>query len=219
MTIRILLVDDQALMRSGLRLILEAAPDIEVVGEAADGDEAITVANRCRPDVVLLDIRMPGVDGIEATRRMTRSSDGPKVLILTTYDLDEHLWDAIEAGAGGFMLKTAPPTQLLEAVRTVAGGEAVVAPTITRRLLEQFVAQPPAGRDAPVLESLSAREREVFELVGSGLSNEEIGAELYLSVATIKTHVNNLFRKLGVKNRVQAVVLAHETGIVRPGRS
>lgn len=213
MAIRVLIVDDQALMRSGLRLILESADDIEVVGEAADGGEAITVAARLRPDVVLLDIRMPGMGGIEATTRLCRDPDGPKVLILTTYDLDVHLWDAVVAGASGFMLKTAPAAQLLEAVRTVASGEAVVAPGITRRLLDEFASRPPPGREPEILADLTAREREVFVLIGQGRTNNEIAAELYLSTATVKTHVNSLFRKLDVRDRVHAVVLARETGV------
>jgi DNA-binding NarL/FixJ family response regulator len=215
-TIRVLLVDDQALMRSGLRLIIEAASDMDVVGEAGDGAEALTIASRARPDVVLLDIRMPGMGGIETTRALTREPDGPRILILTTYDLDEHLWDAINAGASGFMLKTAPPSQLLEAVRTVAGGEAVVAPNITRRLLEQFARRPPAHQQPALFAGLTTREQEVFRLVGRGLNNDEIAAQLYLSVATVKSHLNSLFRKLNVRDRVHAVVLAHESGIVRP---
>ena len=217
--IRVVVAEDQDLVRTGLRLILDAADDVEVVAEVGDGREAIDAVRRHVPDVVVMDIRMPEVDGIEATRTIARDhGDRCRVLVLTTYDLDEHLYDAIRAGASGFFLKTAPPDQLVQAVRTVAGGEALLAPSLTRRLMEQFARQPPPTAEVPpALAALSDREVDVLRCVAKGLSNAEIGARLFVSEATVKTHINRLFRKLDVRDRVQAVVLAYETGLVRAG--
>ena len=217
--IRILIADDHALMRSGLRAMLDAQPDMEVVGEADDGAAAVNEAIRLRPDVVIMDIRMPNLDGIEATRRLAAQGSGaPKVLVLTTFDLDEYVYEALQAGAGGFMLKDAPPSQLAEAVRTVDAGEALLAPAVTRRLVERFVKRPPSDRVREErFAELTDREFEVLRLVTRGLSNAEIGSELYLSEATVKTHVTRILSKLGVRDRVQAVVLAYESGLVDPG--
>ena len=212
--ISVVLADDQALVRTGFELILSAEPDIEVVGEAGDGIEAIAVATQARPDLVLMDIRMPELDGIEATRRLLAESPPTRVLMLTTFDLDEYVIDAFRAGASGFLLKTAPRDQLVAAVRTVHAGEALLAPASTRRLIEQF-AQP--VRESPVVDSLTAREREVLILLARGLSNPEIAAELVVEPSTIKSHVASLLGKLGVRDRVQAVVFAYESGLVRPG--
>ena len=219
MTVSVVLVDDQDLMRAGLRLILEGSPDIEVVGEAHEGAEAIAIARELEPDVVLMDIRMPGVDGVEATRRIVELGLRSRVLILTTYDLDEHLYETIRAGACGFLLKTAPSHQLLETIRAAAAGETVLAPSITRRLLERFVRTAAPHAAARRLEDLTSREREVLELIARGLSNEEIATALFVSEATVKSHVNTLFRKLEVRDRVQAVILAYECGLARPGEA
>jgi len=219
----VLVVDDQALVRTGFRMILEAEADIDVVGESADGDDAVRDALRTRPDVVLMDVRMPRMDGIEATRRIAgeaRGPDGPRVLILTTFDLDEYVFRGLRAGASGFLLKDVPPEDLVRAVRVVAQGESLLSPSVTRRLIEEFVRTPASGETAtapPELASLTDREREVLTLVGRGLSNTEIAQNLFLSMATVKTHVNRLFMKLGLRDRAQAVVLAYESGIVRPG--
>jgi DNA-binding NarL/FixJ family response regulator len=217
--IRVLLADDHALMRNGLRGILEAQDDIEVVGEAEDGAQAVDEAVRLRPDVVIMDIRMPRVDGIEATRRLVALGDtAPRVLVLTTFDLDEYVYEALRAGAGGFLLKDTPPRQLADAVRTVAAGDALLAATVTRRLIERYVSRPPA---APVqrerFSELTEREVEVLRLLTRGLSNAEIGQQLFLSEATVKTHVTRVLSKLGVRDRVQAVVMAYEAGLVQPG--
>jgi DNA-binding NarL/FixJ family response regulator len=214
--IRVLLADDQELVRSGFRLILELAEGIEIVGEAADGREAVRLAKELQPDVVLMDVRMPELDGIEATRRLRQAGVDARVLVLTTFDLDEYVYAAVRAGASGFLLKDAPREQLVTAVRTVARGEALLAPAITQRLIERFVARPPASEVAPALTELSARELEVLHLVARGLSNAEIAAELVVGEATVKTHVAHILRKLGVRDRVQAVVLAYETGLVQP---
>ena len=217
--IRVLLADDQALVRGGFRSILEGHDDIEVVGEAADGAEAYEAALRTAPDVVLMDVRMPRVDGIEATRRLV--ADGrvrARVLILTTFDHDEYLYEALRAGAGGFLLKSAPARELASAVRTVAAGDALLAPEIVRRMVEDYVRRPRVGSAAPAaLGELTAREREVLELVARGHSNAEIAGELYLSEPTVKTHVSRILTKLGLRDRVQAVVLAYESGVVQPG--
>jgi DNA-binding NarL/FixJ family response regulator len=220
---RVLIADDQALVRAGFRMILEAQGDIEVVGEARDGAEAVALARALRPAVVLMDIRMPGVDGLEATRRIL-AADAPgaphpvRVLMLTTFDRDEYVYAALKAGAGGFLLKSAPPARLAEAVRLVASGEALLAPAITRRLIEEHVRGPaPGGDPPPEIAELTERESEVLVLVARGLSNAEIAAELVVSHATVKTHVNRMLQKLGLRDRVQAVVLAYETGVVRPG--
>lgn len=216
--IRVLLADDQALIRMGFRMVLDAEADIEVVGEAADGAAAITQAKALNPDVVLMDIRMPGVNGIEATAEITRTLS-TKVLILTTFDLDEYAFGGLRAGASGFLLKDTRPAELIEAIRTVASGEAVVSPRITRRMLEMFAGQLPSGATAsgqvdPRIASLTPRETEILRLVARGMSNAEIAAELVVSATTVKTHVGSVLAKLGVRDRVQAVVVAYETGLV-----
>jgi DNA-binding NarL/FixJ family response regulator len=215
--IRVLLADDQELVRSGFRLILELAEGIEIVAEAADGREAVQLAKELQPDVVLMDVRMPELDGIEATRRLRQAGVDARVLVLTTFDLDEYVYAAVRAGASGFLLKDAPREQLVTAVQTVARGEALLAPAITQRLIERFVARPPASEVAPALGELSARELEVLQLVARGLSNAEIAAELVVGEATVKTHVARVLRKLDVRDRVQAVVFAYESGLVQPG--
>jgi len=216
--IAVLLADDQALVRGGFRMILDAQEDVEVVGEAEDGREAVERARELGPDVVLMDVRMPVLDGIQATKRIVDEHLRARVLILTTFDEDEIVYDAMKAGASGFLLKSAPPARLVEAVRTVAGGDALLAPTITRRLVEQFVARPRPGQAVPPgLEELTEREREVLVLIANGLSNAEIAARLVVSEATVKTHVNHVLQKLELRDRVQAVVLAYESGLVRPG--
>jgi DNA-binding NarL/FixJ family response regulator len=215
--IRVLLADDQELVRSGFRLILELADGIEIAGEAADGQEAVRLAKELQPDVVLMDVRMPKLDGIEATRRLRQAGLAARVLVLTTFDLDEYVYDALRAGASGFLLKDAPREQLVNAVQTVARGEALLAPAITQRLIERFVARPPAGETAAPVAELSPRELEVLRLLARGLSNAEIAATLIVGEATIKTHVARILRKLDVRDRVQAVVLAYESGLVQPG--
>ncbi|HZS24215.1 MAG TPA: response regulator transcription factor [Gaiellaceae bacterium] len=214
--IRVLLADDQALVRAGFRLIVDAEPDMEVVGEAADGSEVVEQASATNPDVVLMDVRMPNLDGIEATRRLLASGDGPRVLMLTTFDLDEYVIDAFRAGASGFLLKTAPPDQLVGAVRTVHSGEALLAPASTRRLIEQFARQSGA---APALDELTARERDVLRLLARGLTNAEIASELVVEPSTVKSHVASVLAKLDLRDRVQAVVFAYESGLVRAGVS
>ena len=216
--IKLLIADDHALARGGLRAMLGAQDDLEVVGEAEDGAQAVDLALELRPDVVVMDIRMPKLDGIEATRRLRAHNGAPNVLVLTTFDLDEYVYEALRAGAGGFMLKDAAPSQLAEAVRTVAAGEALLAPAVTRRLVERFVSRPPADtvRENEFAE-LTERELEVLKLIARGLSNAEIGAELFLSEATVKTHVTRILSKLGLRDRVQAVVRAYESGLVEPG--
>jgi DNA-binding NarL/FixJ family response regulator len=221
LTIRVLIADDQPLMRTGFRMILDAEPDLAVVGEAADGDEAVRLAAHVRADVALMDIRMPGVDGIEATRRLAGDGvqDPVRVLILTTFDLDEYVLSALRAGASGFLLKDVPPEDLVDAIRVVAAGDALLAPSVTRRLLDRFASRlpdPAAARPA-ALETLTARELEVLGLVARGMSNAEIAEHLVVSETTVKTHVGRLLFKLDLRDRVQAVVLAYETGIVRPG--
>ena len=217
--IRVLIADDEALVRGGFRMILEAQPDLQVVGEAADGQQALTQVRELAPDVVLMDIRMPVMDGLEATRRLLGSPTPPKVVMLTTFDLDEYVYQAMKAGASGFLLKTAPPSELAAAVRAVVGGEVLLSASITRRLVEQFVRRPPPGQDLPPnLGALTAREVEVLRLVARGLSNAEIARVLFLGEATVKTHLNRVLAKLGLRDRVQAVVLAYETGLVTPGR-
>jgi DNA-binding NarL/FixJ family response regulator len=213
--VRVLIADDQALVRSGLAAIIGAQPGLEVVGEADDGDVAVELAERLRPDVVVMDIRMPRLDGIEATRRLAAGEGGPRVLVLTTFDLDEYVYEALRAGAGGFMLKDAAPARLVDAVRTVAAGEALLAPEVTRRLVERFVTAPKP--DAAAFAALTARELDVVRLVARGLSNAEVGAELFLSEATVKTHLTSILRKTGLRDRTQLVVLAYERGLVRPG--
>jgi DNA-binding NarL/FixJ family response regulator len=217
MSIRILLVDDQALIRAGFRMILDAEDDLEVVGEAADGLEAVEAARRLRPDVVLMDIRMPELDGIEATRRIVADPTlhGCRVVVLTTYERDEYILEAIQAGASGFLLKDIEPAELRRAVQVVAAGEALLSPSVTRRVLGTVQAQAGRGPKQPErLDVLTDREREVLELVGRGLNNEEIGRELYMSPATAKTHVGRAMMKLHARDRVRLVVIAHETGLV-----
>jgi DNA-binding NarL/FixJ family response regulator len=218
--IRVLLVDDQPLLRKGFRMVLDAEDDLEVAGEAADGIEAIAEVQRTRPDVVLMDIRMPNLDGVEATRRIAGAGDGaPSVLILTTFDLDEYVYEALRAGASGFLLKDVPPEDLVTAIRVVAAGDAVVAPNVTRRLLDRFASSLPTSQPdkRDELAALTERELEVLTLMGRGLSNGEIAAELYLGETTVKTHVGRVLMKLQLRDRVQAVVLAYDTGLVRPG--
>jgi DNA-binding NarL/FixJ family response regulator len=215
--LRVVVVDDQALMRTGFRMILESA-DMDVVGEAADGAEAVTTVAAADPDVVLMDIRMPELDGVEATRRITASGARARVLILTTFDLDEYVYRALRAGAGGFLLKDTPPEKLIDAVRVVAAGDALLAPSITRRLVEEFAAAPHGTTSVPGLDELTERETEVLRAMARGLSNAEIAAELFVGETTVKTHVGRVLMKLGVRDRVQAVVAAYEAGVVRPGR-
>lgn len=218
--IRVMLVDDQALLRAGFRMVLSAQPDMEVVGEASDGAEAIELLRSTAVDVVLMDVRMPRLDGVEATRRVCSAEQPPKVLILTTFDLDEYAFTGLRAGASGFMLKDVPPSELLTAIRSVHSGDAVVAPSTTRRLLDRFAPMLPDSAAKPGhagLDRLTGREREVMLLVAQGLSNGEIAAHLVLSEATVKTHVGRILTKLGLRDRVQVVVLAYETGLVRAG--
>jgi DNA-binding NarL/FixJ family response regulator len=216
--IKVLIADDQALVRGGFRMILEAQPDMEVVGEASDGREALDLARSLSPDVVLMDVRMPELDGIEAARRLLVNPDAPRVLVLTTFDTDEYVYEAMKVGASGFLLKAVRPEQLADAVRTVAAGDTLLAPTITRRLIEEFVRGPKPGARAPdQLEELTERELEVLKLMARGLSNGQVAETLVVSEATVKTHVTHILRKLGLADRVQAVVLAYECGLVRPG--
>ena len=227
--ISVLLADDQPLLRRGFRMILEAEDGVTVAGEAGDGAEAVELARRVRPDVVLMDIRMPGTDGIEATRRITAAEPGVRVLVLTTFDLDEYAFGALQAGASGFLLKDVRPHELVAAVKTVASGDAVVSPRVTRRLLEEYAQHLPVADGAdgdadradryPQLASLTEREREVLAVVAQGLSNTEIAASLFVSETTVKSHVGRILAKLGLRDRVQIVVLAYESGLVRPGKS
>jgi len=225
-TVRVLIVDDQALVRAGFRMILESEPDIEIVGEASDGAEAVEVARELEPDVVLMDIRMPNLDGLEATRRLlagsSDSAGGPRVLMLTTFDLDEYVYEALRAGASGFMLKDTPPEQLVDAIHVVARGEALLSPTITKRVIEEFILRPPSTIPLdrpPELDELTARELEVLGSMARGLSNAEIARDLFVSETTVKTHVARVLMKLRLRDRVQAVVFAYETGLVQPGAS
>ena len=221
MSIRVLLVDDQPLLRTGFRMILESEQDLVVVGEAGDGQQAVEATRALQPDVVLMDIRLPRMDGVEATRRLTEDDPTARVLVLTTFDLDEYVVEALRAGASGFLLKDVPADDLVDAIRLVAAGDAVVAPRITRRLLDRFAKRLPTA-DAPTpaaLEALTERETDVLRLVARGMSNAEIASELVVSETTVKTHVGHLLTKLGLRDRVQAAVLAYETGLVRPGTS
>ncbi|MGH3020272.1 MAG: response regulator [Gaiellaceae bacterium] len=216
MTIKVLIADDQALVRTGFRKILESEHDLEVVGEAGDGGEAVEAALLLRPDVVLMDIRMPRLDGLEATRRLAGKT---RVLVLTTFDVNEYVYEALRAGASGFLLKDAPADQLVTAIRVVAAGDALLAPSITRRLIEEFARRPPSIARPAELEALSPRELDVLRLVARGLSNAEIASELYVGDATVKTHVSRILQKLSLRDRVQAVVLAYESGLLQPGES
>jgi DNA-binding NarL/FixJ family response regulator len=218
--IRVLIVDDQSLVRAGFRMILEAEADVEVVGEAADGAEALAAVEEAAPDVILMDVRMPNVDGLEATRRLLEGKEeGPRVLILTTFDLDEYVYEALRVGASGFLLKDTPPEQLVEAIRVVSKGDALLSPVITRRVIEEFVRRPPESvrKPAPELEELTARELEMLRYVARGLSNAEIAKEAYVSETTVKTHIAHILMKLHLRDRVQAVVFAYENGVVAPG--
>ncbi len=218
--VRVLIVDDQSLVRAGFRMILESEPDVEVVGEAADGAEAIAAAEELAPDVILMDVRMPNVDGLEATRRLLEGKDeGPRVLILTTFDLDEYVYEALKVGASGFLLKDTPPEQLVEAIHVVANGDALLSPVITRRVIEEFVRRPPDSVRKPSAElaELTPRELEILRFVARGLSNAEIAKEAFVSETTVKTHVAHILLKLRLRDRVQAVVFAYENGVVSPG--
>ena len=212
MTIRVLVVDDQSMVRAGLRMLLAGEPDIDVVAEAGNGREAIAQVARFHPDIVLMDIRMPVVDGLEACRRILAADDSVRVLVLTTFDIDEYVYEALRAGASGFVLKDDPPEQLIAAVRTIAAGEALLSPTVTRRVIQQFTR---LHRQAPpkAVDSLTSRELDVFRLITQGLSNAEIGRELFISDTTVKTHVTRLLQKLGLRDRAQAIVLAYQTGL------
>jgi DNA-binding NarL/FixJ family response regulator len=219
-TIRILLADDQELVRTGFRMILDAEPDLEVVGEAANGQEAVARARELAPDIVLMDIRMPELDGIEATRRIAALGEpSPRVLILTTFDLDEYVFDALRAGASGFLLKDSAAAQPAAGVRMVMAGEALLAPSITRRLIEEFATAPDPRDARPALAELTPREQEILLLMARGMANDEIAARLVIGESTVKTHVARALAKLGLRDRVQAVVYAYENGLIRPGRS
>ncbi|GLF93867.1 response regulator transcription factor [Streptomyces yaizuensis] len=225
MTIRVLIVDDQAMVRAGFAALLGAQPDIEVAGEAADGRAGVDAARALRPDVVLMDVRMPELDGLAATREILGDQDreqgaeGPRVLMLTTFDVDDYVYEALRAGASGFLLKDAPPADLIAAVRVVAAGDALLAPSVTRRLIADFAAQRPAHRRDPVArpKELTPRETEVLELIAQGLSNQEIAARLVVAEQTVKTHIGRILAKLGLRDRAQAVIFAYESGLVRPG--
>jgi DNA-binding NarL/FixJ family response regulator len=218
MTIRVVIADDEDLVRSGIRVIVDQQADIEVAGEAATGREAVRQAKLLDPDVILLDVRMPDLDGVQAAARITRDAARTRILMLTTFDKDRYLYDAMRAGASGFMLKSAPPEQLISAIRVVAAGDALLAPALTRRLLEDFTQRPPPGQTpSPLLDDLTEREVETLRLIAYGNTNREIAASLHVSLSTVKTHINHLFRKLDIRERVQAVIFAYETGLVRPG--
>jgi DNA-binding NarL/FixJ family response regulator len=217
--IRVLIVDDQELVRTGFRVVLDAEPDFEVVGESADGLAALEAAKELRPDIVLMDIRMPNLDGIEATRRIAATDAAPRILILTTFDLDDYVYEALRAGASGFLLKDARAEDLCGAVRTVAGGEALLSPTITRKLIESYTRRPPPSAHPTNLGELTPRELEVLRLVARGMSNNDIARKLVVGDATVKTHVARIFSKLDLHDRAQAVVLAYESGLVEPGGS
>ena len=215
---RVLLADDQALVRQGFRLIIDLEDDMEVVGEAANGREVLRLARELRPDVIVMDIRMPELDGIEATRQLNAAGTSARVLILTTFDLNEYVYEALRVGASGFLLKDVPSDQLVSGLRTVATGEALLSPTLTRRLIEHFIDRPPPGVSTPVgLDTITGREREVLTLLARGRSNAEIARDLYLGEATVKTYVGRILQKLGLRDRVQAVVFAYESGLIQPG--
>jgi DNA-binding NarL/FixJ family response regulator len=218
-SVRVVIADDQALVRGGFRMIIEEREDLEVVGEAENGEEAVALVARKEPDVVLMDVRMPGIDGLEATRRIVASGSAARIIILTTYDLDEYVSEALRAGASGFLLKDVRPGALVDGIRVVARGDALLAPSVTRRLLDRFVAVPQRAGDVPSFDELTEREVEVLRLVALALSNAEIAARLKVSEATVKTHVSSVLRKLSLRDRVQAVVLAYDVGLVRPRSS
>lgn len=216
--IRVLVADDQAVVRGGLRMILEAQADLEVIGEAADGSEAVAMVTSLQPDIVLMDIRMPGLDGIEATRRLTQAGTSTRVLVLTTYALDEYVYESLKVGAAGFFVKTESPERLVDAVRLIAAGEALLAPEITRRLIDRFLQAAPPNAPAPLaLDELTAREIDVLRQIARGRSNAEIASALYITEGTVKTHVARVLMKLNLRDRVQAVVFAYEHGLVQPG--
>ncbi|MGD0715711.1 MAG: response regulator transcription factor [Gaiellaceae bacterium] len=215
--VRVLIADDQALVRSGFRLILETRPDMQVVGEAANGEEAVRLALELEPEVILMDIRMPVLDGIEATRQIVAAGSPARILVLTTFDLDEYVHAAIRAGASGFLLKDVRPGDLVDGIRLIASGNALLGPTVTQRLLERFAVELPAGEVDDTVAKLTEREREILRLLASGLSNAELAQRLFLSETTVKTHVSSVLRKLGVRDRVQAVIAAYDAGLVRPG--
>ena len=219
--IRVLVVDDQALVRAGFRMILEAEVDLVVAGEAANGEDAVRQVEACAPDVVLMDVRMPGVDGIEATRRiLARSDSGVRVIMLTTFDMDEYVYDALRAGASGFLLKDVPPEQLVDGIRAVVSGEALLSPSVTRRLIEVYLDRPaPAPAPTPMIDALTPREREILVLLARGRSNAEIAEQLVVSETTVKTHVTRVLMKLGLRDRVQAAIYAYEHGVVQIGRA
>ena len=218
MTIKVLIADDHALVRAGFKMILETDPEVRVVAEADDGAEAVEASLRTRPDIALMDIRMPGMDGLEATRRIMAAPSPPRVLILTTFDLDEYVFDALTAGASGFLLKDVAPEQLLAGIRIIAQGDSLLSPSVTRRLIESFVRDGRQTREPPpVLDELTPREREILQLVARGLSNKEIADQLVVSSTTIKTHVGRVLMKLALRDRIQAVVFAYENGVIRPG--
>jgi DNA-binding NarL/FixJ family response regulator len=218
MSIRVLLADDQAMLRAGFRMILECEPDIEVVGEAANGEQATAATRRLRPDIVLMDIQMPIRDGLQSTRQITGDPDvQSRVVILTTFERDDYVFDALQAGASGFLLKNAPPEELVHAIRVIAAGDALLAPSVTRRIIEEFATRPLKPQVGAQLEALTQREREVLVLLARGNSNAELAAALFVTEGTIKTHVSSLLGKLGLRDRVQAVVLAYESGLVTPG--
>jgi DNA-binding NarL/FixJ family response regulator len=215
--IRVLVVDDQVLVRAGFRMILEAETDVVVAGEAGDGEAALQVAAACAPDLVLMDVRMPGMDGIEATRRLLRTANPPAVIMLTTFDMDEYVYAALRAGASGFLLKDVPPEQLVDGIRAVVSGESLLSPSITRRMIEVYLDRPPAGPPSRLLGTLTPREREILLLLGRGLSNAEIAGQLFVSETTVKTHVARVLMKLDLRDRVQAVIFAYECGVVTTG--
>ena len=218
MSTRVLIADDQALVRSGFRLVVETRPDLEVIGEAENGEQAVALARELDPDVILMDIRMPGLDGIEATRQIVASGSAARILVLTTFDFDEYVYAAIRAGASGFLLKDVRPTDLVDAIRLVANGNALLGPTVTRRLLERFADthHDDGEQTSAAIDSLTEREQEILRLLARGLSNAELAEKLVVSETTVKTHVSNVLRKLGVRDRVQAVVAAYDAGLVRP---
>jgi DNA-binding NarL/FixJ family response regulator len=216
MSVRVLVVDDQPLVRSGFRMILDERDDLELVGEAADGEQGIELARELDPDVILMDVRMPNLDGVEATRRLVAGGTRARILVLTTFDLDEYVYAAVRAGASGFLLKDVEPTELVDAIRVVAAGNSLFGPAATQRLVERFAGTPEPLNDR-ALEHLTEREREILRLLARGLSNAELAEQLFLSETTVKTHVSAVLRKLGVRDRVQAVIAAYDAGLVRPG--